>query len=72
MFFLDDYEEEIEETCPECDEPLDEDGYCPNGCLDDDDLDEEEEQYFDDLEDVDKDLLLYLDEEVEEEPNYCR
>lgn len=49
--------------CPDCDELLDEDGYCPNGC-NDDTADDEDEDYYDDLEDVDG--LGCTDEEEEQ------
>ncbi len=60
--FFDDADE-----CPECGELLDEDGFCPNGCLDDDDFYEDEEEYYagDEMDDVRCGVDYYDDEEEE-------
>jgi hypothetical protein len=63
---FDTFEELDEMECPECGEPLDEEGNCPNECIDpeEDDVDDFDDDYFDDdLEDVD----FFIDEDMEED-----
>ena len=43
---------EDENTCPYCDEVLQEDGTCPNQCEKDDPDDPESSDFWDDLEDL--------------------
>jgi hypothetical protein len=63
---FDPIEDEDDDVCPECEEYLDEEGECPNGCeidteiLDDSEFDDED--YFDDLDDVD-----YFDDEEDDD-----
>ncbi len=67
--FIDEEEFEIED-CPECGEPLDEDGWCANGCLDnlDEEFEDDEEEFFEDeeLEDI-RAGVDYIEDDTEEE-----
>lgn len=59
-----------ENECPECEEFLDQDGWCPNGCLDDMSEDFEDEDYDEDDEDDLTDVRAGVDYSEDYEGEY--